>query len=238
MKALLRSPAHYQAYLNGRRKETPAQYLGSAVHARLLEPERFAAAYIVAPELDKRSRAWKDFAAAAGARPLLSAAQAAIVGGIAREVAQHPTASALLRGGLPEQTFIWQDQHSGIWLKVRPDCLHLGAGMCLDVKTTEDASPDAFARACVSLDYDLQSTVYLEGLRAILGRDMDFCFLAVEKSELFGMALYGAPEEMIERGQRHFRTALRRLQACRQTDRWPGYQEDGFDILSWPKWAR
>ena len=38
LKQLLRSPAHYQAYLNGHRKETPAMFLGPAVHARLLEP--------------------------------------------------------------------------------------------------------------------------------------------------------------------------------------------------------
>ena len=54
LKQILRSPAHFQAYLQGAtNKETPAKFLGTAVHARLLEPELYASEYVVAPGSDK-----------------------------------------------------------------------------------------------------------------------------------------------------------------------------------------
>ena len=62
LKQILRSPAHFQAYLQGlTRKETPSMFMGTAIHARLLEPEVYAAEYVVAPEADKRTKEWKEF---------------------------------------------------------------------------------------------------------------------------------------------------------------------------------
>ena len=240
LKQLLRSPAHYQAYLNGHRKETPAMFLGTAVHARLLEPELFADEYVIAPTSDKRQKAYKEFELAHANKRILTPDQAASIEGIAQSVATHVSARTLLRAGLVEHTIIWQDEETGIWQKIRPDCLCIDfdTGICLDVKKTTDAAPASFSRACVQYDYDLQAAVYLEGLRRIFQRDFDFVFLAVEEDAPHGCALYGAPAEMLERGHRRYREAMRILKACRDTDSWPSYQPDGdYELLSWPRWA-
>ena len=53
LKKILRSPAHYQASLaSANRKETPAMFLGTATHSRLLEPELFEQELMVAPDGD------------------------------------------------------------------------------------------------------------------------------------------------------------------------------------------
>jgi len=241
LKHVLRSAEHFRAYLDGERRETPAQFFGTAIHARLLEPEAFARDYVIAPCGDKRSKDYKEFEIANANRKILSAEQMAAIEGMGRKVAKHQSASALLRAGSKELTLIWKDAAAGIWIKIRPDCLctDFDTGICLDLKSTEDASAAAFARSCVNYDYDLQAAVYLEGLRTVFGRDIDFCFLAVEKSEPYGVALYGAPEEMIARGHRRFRQALGILKVCRETGCWPGYQPDGdYAILEWPRYAR
>ncbi|MBK7421876.1 MAG: PD-(D/E)XK nuclease-like domain-containing protein [Propionivibrio sp.] len=241
LKQILRSPAHYQAYLAGaNRKETPAMFLGTATHSRLLEPELFEQEYVVAPVGDKRSKEWKAFEIANAHRKILTPDQFATLEGIACSVSQHQSAMALLQAGLVEHTLIWQDEDTGIWLKIRPDCLciDLGTGICLDVKKTVDASPAAFARAAVNYEYDLQAAVYLEGLRTVFQRDFDFIFLAVEESAPYGCALYGAPSEMLERGQQRFRHALRTLKACRESAIWPSYQPQGdLALLDWPRYA-
>lgn len=241
LKQILRSPAHYQAYLLGlSNKETPAKFLGTAVHARLLEPELFAADYVVAPTSDKRQAAYKQFAVAHADKRILTPDQAASVEGIAQSVAAHVSARTLLRAGLVEHTIIWQDEDTGIWQKIRPDCLCIDfdTGICLDVKKTTDAASTAFSRACINYDYDLQAAVYLEGLRRVFQRDFDFVFLAVEEDAPHGCALYGAPSEMLERGNRRYREAMRILKACRESDSWPSYQPDGdYELLSWPRWA-
>lgn len=240
LKQLLRSPAHFRAHLDGQRHETPAMFFGTAIHARLLEPDLFAREYVVAPTGDKRTSESKAFHLANADKRILTADQAVAIEGIARNVAAHSSLSTLLRAGLKEQTIIWQDQETGIWLKIRPDCLcsDLGTGICLDVKSTDDASPAEFPRACVNFDYDLQSAVYRDGLLTVFRRDFDFCFGAVEKSEPYGVALYGAPDEMLIRGRRRFRRALAILQRCLETDEWPSYQPFGdYEILEWPRWA-
>ncbi|MCL4683076.1 MAG: PD-(D/E)XK nuclease-like domain-containing protein [Rhodocyclaceae bacterium] len=241
LKEMLRSPAHYRAYLDIGRKETPSLMFGTAAHVRLLEPQDFAQRYVVAPPGDRRTKAYKDFEAANAGKAILTADEAAAIERIAANVDAHQGAAALLRRGLKEVTLIWQDAETGIWIKARPDCLaiSLDTGVCLDLKTTEDASPNAFVRACASYSYDLQAAVYLDGLREVFGRDFDFCFLPAEKSEPHGVALYGAPEDMLESGRRKFRRALRQLAECRQTNTWPSYQPEGdYEVLEWPRWAR
>ena len=241
LKQVLRSPEHFRAQLDGERKETPAMFFGTAIHARLLEPEVFAQKYAVAPGGDKRSKEYKEFEIANTTRKVLSADQMAAIEGIGRKVASHRSAATLLHSGRKEHTLVWQDPATGIWLKIRPDCLctDFDTGICLDLKSTEDASADAFVRSCVRYAYDLQAAVYLEGLRTVFGSDFDFCLLAFEKAEPYGVALYGAPEEMIARGYRRFRQALDILKECRETGCWPGYQPDGdYTILEWPRYAK
>lgn len=241
LKEILRSPGHFQAYLEGsNRKETPAMFMGTAVHARLLEPLVFASEYVVAPVSDKRSKDWKEFEIANANKKIITPDQSAVIEGIAQSVATHVSASSLLRAGLVEHTIIWQDEETGIWLKIRPDCLCIDfGGMCVDVKKTVDASKAAFPRACVNYDYDIQVAFYLEGLRVVFQRDFDFMFLCVEEEFPHGRALYGAPSDMIDRGKRRFRQALRTLKACRDSGEWPGYQPNGdFEVLEWPRYAQ
>lgn len=241
LKQILRSPAHFQAYLQGAgRKETTAMFMGTAVHARLLEPELYAVEYVVAPVSDKRTKEYKEFELANSNKKIITPDQMTIIEGIGSSVSSHVSAATLLRAGLPEHTIIWQDEETGIWLKIRPDCLCIDfdIGICLDVKKTVDASAAAFAKACVNYDYDLQAAIYLEGLRQVFKRDFDFVFLACEQEVPYGCALYGAPSDMLERGVRRFRQALRLLKVCRESDEWPSYQPRGdYAILDWPRWA-
>jgi hypothetical protein len=60
-KELLRSPAHYLAYLNrDRTEQTPAQRLGTLIHLASLQPKVFDATVVVAPECDKRTKEGKE----------------------------------------------------------------------------------------------------------------------------------------------------------------------------------
>ncbi|MDK9702460.1 MAG: PD-(D/E)XK nuclease-like domain-containing protein [Sulfuritalea sp.] len=240
-KIATQSPAHYRDYLDGGPlKETLAMFLGTAIHARVLEPNEFHSRYVVAPISDKRTTEWKEFVIANADRTPLTAVQMEIIDGIAHRVSQHQSASSLLMSGWKEVTMIWQDEETGIWLKIRPDCLcvDFDTGICMDLKSTDDASPNEFARSCVKYNYDISAAMYLDGLRAVLKRDFDFAFLAAEKERPFEVALYGAPEEMLLRGQRRYREALRLVADCTRRNHWPGYQPDGdYEILNWPRFA-
>src|SRR5690349_7675909 len=68
LKSIARSPAHYWSeWLDPSRPprtDTPAKWLGKAVHAAILEPERFKSDYVVGPRFDRRTKAGKEAAAA------------------------------------------------------------------------------------------------------------------------------------------------------------------------------
>lgn len=236
LKEALRSAAHYQSYLRNPREETRALYLGTAIHCLLLEPQRFASEYVVAPEGDRRSKSFKEFAAAHPGQKIITADESDMLVGIAHSVMGHTTACNLLRAGLVEQTIIWQDRETGLWIKIRPDCLCIDVsnGVCLDVKSTEDASEDSFMYACRRYGYDMQAAIYLTGLREVFQRDFDFAFLPVEKKDPYGCAVYGAPQGMLQSGYRRFRKALNTIKRGVDSGEWPCYQPDGgFSVLPW-----
>jgi len=239
LKELLRSPAHYRAYLNGEcEKNTPAMLFGSAVHDMLLEPKDFLQKYVVSPFPDRRTKDAQKFEIANANKRILSQLQAGQLKGISESVSGHPLARKLLTAGCKEQTYVWQDKETGIWLKFRPDCLDLREGICLDVKKTQDASSKAFARSAVKYSYDLQAAVYLTGLREIYQRDFDFAFLAVEEAAPHGCAVYAASPEMLQHGLTRMRYALQLLKTCQEKDLWPSYQaHGGYDVLEWPRWC-
>lgn len=240
LKEILRSPAHYRVYMDQGRVETAALAMGTAIHTRVLEPQEFATRYAVGPAGDRRTADWKQFAKNNVGRRLLTRAERTQLDAIASSIATHDAANALLQSGYKEVTLIWQDEDTGLWLKARPDilCLDIDTGICVDLKSTDDATPQAFVRSCIKYSYDLSAAMYQDGLRAVLERDFDYLFLAAEKSAPYARALYGAPEDMLERGRRRYKQALVQLKHCLTTGDWPGYQPDGdYELLDWPRYA-
>jgi hypothetical protein len=237
LRQMLRTPAHYRAYRDGTSadaRDTPAKAIGRAIHTKVLEPELFDEQYVVSPCSDRRLKEFKEFAARHQDRTILVAKDMATIEGGAASIRGHERAHSLISTAYVEHTLIWQDEETGIWLKIRPDALCLEEGVCGDVKSTDDASEEGFLRSCRTYYYDVQAAMYKEGLRACFGRDFDFAFIAVEKDPPYGVALYGAPDEMLEDGRRLFRKALHRLAHCRDTDEWPGYQpHQDYDMLNW-----
>ena len=60
LKQILITPAHYQFALQHPKETTAAMSLGTALHAALLEPAAFDAAFAVVPKVDRRTRDGKD----------------------------------------------------------------------------------------------------------------------------------------------------------------------------------
>ena len=235
------TPAHYQEYLTGERTETTALRVGTAIHTAILEPDVFKAEYLVAPQVDRRTTEgkakWKEFLEFSVGKSIVTAAELAMIQGMARQVSQHKMANTLLAMGKAEQSIFWTDSETGIRCKIRPDSLSGYA--ILDVKSTASAHRNNFPRSCVNYDYDLSAAMYQEGFFQLSGEKIDFVFLACEKEAPHLCALYKASEEMMASGYAKFRRALRTLAECTASGKWGGYQQDGdFELIDWPRWAQ
>lgn len=189
----------------------PGSLLGDALHALLLEPEAFDAQYLA---LDGSVPAAGGLTEGdAMARTWLSPEQLAALRRAAGAVQAWPQAPVgeWLRQGRKELSVYWRDEQGGAW-KARPDCFT--DEVIVELKTTFDCRPDAFAATRARLGYDLQAAHYVEAVTLLTGRRPRFVFVAVEVTvpgavrvhELAPAALDAATEEL-ERLKARFLTA-------------------------------
>lgn len=242
LKEMLRSPAHFRQHLDGERVEKNCYKVGTAIHCALLEPDRFKLEYITSPEYNRRTKEGREEEAlflkqaADSGKFVVTEADLEMIYGICENVDKHRDATALLKAGISEKSFYWQDPKTGILCKSRTD--NISDFAILDVKSTEDASHAGFVRSCAKYNYDMSAAMYREGVFHVDDNFLDYAFLAVEKKAPYGIGLYIASEEMLASGMVRFERALQRLKECRETDQWPGYQPSGtYTTLEWPSWA-
>jgi hypothetical protein len=84
----------------------------------------------------------------------------------------------------------------------------------------------------------VQAAFYQDGIKAITGKTVPFCFITVEKDAPYAVACYKAGDEVIEVGRAKYRAALQLLKWCKDNDQWPAYQPNGeIETINLPRWA-
>lgn len=238
--AIARSPAHLRTALEQPRKRTPSMIFGAAVHAAILEPDVFARYYANALDLDKRTKAGRAAHEAATAEgvTLLKAEEWDAIQAMRDAVHSHPFASILLapEDGKAEISIAWLDEETGIHCRARPDFLNHAHNLIVDLKTSQDASYGAFARACASYNYFWQAAMYLDGLASVKPQNA-FVFVVVETEPPFAVACYELAPDDLALGRTLYRRALRVYADCLATDTWPSYPCE-IRQLELPSWAR
>ncbi len=237
-----RSPAHYRAWVDGIVDEsTPALRFGQLLHMMILEPERFRATYREQPDFgDGRTKEGKAARARwaeenAGALPI-SKADAEKLGGMFVSVMRHPAASRLILEGQSEVTLSWQDAITGLRCKSRADYYVPKRHLAVDLKSTEDASPNEFKRSVYNYRYHVQDALYRAAFKECGAPIQHFAILAVEKSPPYACAVYVLDQDAVARGFSSARQGIERLADCLKRNEWPSYS-DGIEELSLPHWA-
>jgi len=230
-----KTPLHFKSKQEEPREETPALIIGSAVHCLTLEPDLFSVRYVIAPKIDKRTKAgkeqWADLEATG--RIVLSEDDADKIMRIADAVRTHKTASKLITGGFAEVSVF--TKIDGTPAKCKCDYLRENVAI-IDLKTTEDASKAGFMRSVIKYGYHQQAAWYLDCLEAY-GKPVDaFVFIAVEKTAPFAVGIYELDADTVQLGRELNERALRVYQDCLQTNVWQGYSEQ-IELLNAPAWA-
>lgn len=240
-----KTPAHYYAtsYLNPNRVEQDdkeAFDFGRAAHSLLLGETGFFKQFAVRPEAfkDYRTKAaqeWRDSTRAEGLTPLTSDDLAAIKA-IAANLDAHPLARDLLRGHI-EQSLVFKDGPTGVWLKSRPDVLPIADGVVADLKTTTDASPEAVQRTIMSFAYPMQGALVGMALKELLDVSMTaFALVFVEKSSPWAVNVVEIDLDWIGYAHRQLRRSINTFAECVSKNEWPGYS--GEPVIFMPEWLR
>ncbi len=249
LKKILRSPAHYKAYISATNKDSGPRKFGRAVHALLLEPQKFDAHFAIWSEGRRAGWKFEDFADKHPGKTILTedefhrATEAALA---LRNNKQFPFGAWLdglkakdgfaeVPAALTEFSIFWTDEETGLLCKARVDAHGVIPNpLAMDVKTTDDSRTDIYMRQFFQLDYDLQAAHYRAALKAFYGFEFPFLHAVVEDQEPHAANIIGLEPEVIANGEAKRRDALNLLKKCRDADEWPTYGYDKVEVLSMP----
>jgi exodeoxyribonuclease VIII len=240
-----KTPAHVYARFYDPEREpfesTPAMQFGTAIHTCVLEPENFDEQYTVIPEgLNRRTNEGKALWAEieASGKTALSADAMKKLLKIRASVHANPWFQSLLAlNPQIESSIIFDD------LKIRPDlfiapCDTYPNGCIVDLKSTSDASPEAFGKQVHNLEYLIQVAFYCEVFQMEYQTAAlpEFYLLTVESSAPYLCTPYQVTLEQTIMGQMRMHECLSQLRECIASGKWPGLPQLPVP-LELPAWA-
>ena len=246
LSSFAKSPAHcyalHMAPGRPQRTATPSMMAGTLAHCSILEPLEFDGRYAVRPDgIDLRTKAGKEWAESIPAGiNTITAEQRDNADAQRAAVFNVPELADLLAAGEPELSAFWIDPATSMLCKCRPDWVHpLGGGgrvILLDVKTTTDANPKAFAKTVLQYGYHRGAAWYSNGYERATGHQvMAFVFAVVTNSYPFIASACVLDEQFQALGADDCRALLDDYAECKRSGYWPGYS--GMNVVSAPAWA-
>lgn len=231
LKAFAKSPNHYLQYVSGEIEPTPAMTFGSAFHCFILEADEFEDRYAVAPQVDRRTKAgkevWNAFVEGVTGREVLTQQDMGLILDMEAAIRQHEPAQKLLKGCVQFE-LMTDDKIAGVNFRGIAD--GLSSTFVLDLKTCQDASPEAFERTAYQSFYHEQAAAY----QMLFGVDR-FYWIAVEKTAPYNVAVYMQSQEA------YLKASHRLKNLIQAWDEWDGkpcsYGTEIFE-LNLPRWAK
>lgn len=91
-----------------------------------------------------------------------------------------------------QYSMFWIDSKTGLKLKTRPDVCKSKKNVIVDVKTTEDGSPEKFSKDLANYDYPFQAVMQIDGvIQSGFMKQVDaYYWLVVEKQPPYSATLY------------------------------------------------
>lgn len=224
--------------------------IGSAAHTLVLERDKFGSRYAIKPEtIDRRTKdgkaAWAEFEAANVGKTIIEKDEVEQLNQMADAVWANPLAEQLFAAGHAELS--WRTSGSmplqcrTDWFSSEGCALSNGRPYIVDLKTVESLNVGdygSFERSVFNFGYHRQAGFYLPLVSELLGRAVyDFFFVAVEKVEPFGVAVYRLSDEAVTLGQDETIKDLRWLKGCMAENEWPNIEPE-IRHLGVPSWYK
>jgi len=254
LKNFLEDPSTAEYNFNNSRKETDSMKLGTACHAKILEPKLFRKEYIKGIEIKKvvEDKSWnlkanadhkkaeeaKFFKRAKG-KIVLSPTEWDKVNLMVKNAKKLPIVKDLFTPGTftAEKDYYFEldgyedDKGNPLYKgKIRVDYEHNTLPIMLDVKTSKSVSLQGFRKEYGTYDYPLQMAYYYDGINKF--REIKEIFILVLKNTApYTAAVYRIPMSEIEYGRTLYEEAMYRLNISDRLGYAPGAEiSAGYDI--------
>jgi hypothetical protein len=234
LKSCLEDPATAEYQYHESKEETPSMKIGSAVHAKILEPKLFKKEYIKQIVIEKKvaDKSWNlkanaehkkaqelKFLKRAKGRIILTASEWDKVHLMVKNAKKLELVKDLFTPGTytPEKDYFFEldyplddDGKKKFKGKIRVDYEHNTLPIMLDVKTSKSVSLQGFRKEYGTYDYPLQMAYYYDGINKF--REIKEIFILVLKNTApYTAAIYRIPMSEIEYGRELYTAALNRV---------------------------
>lgn len=211
-----------------RHQTTQPQRFGKLIHRAVLQPDRLSEFYATANGR-RGSPEWKVIERNSLGREVVGRQEIEEACEIARAVRRWSSNARLLLDSADayEVACFWQDQrHPHLEMKAKVDAVSRDYGAIVDIKSTIDASPEMFRRACLKYGYDLQAAHYLRGWNEVSDWHADtFVILAVEKCFPYLCAAYEFETHTLMAATAELDRLIDAYADHSATGQWPGYPD-------------
>jgi exodeoxyribonuclease VIII len=206
--------------------------IGTALHCRLLEPEKYADTIFVSSVKGRSTKKFQDEQEENKGKIVITQEEFDHIELMGKSVYAHPSASGLLAlAGDCESSVFVKDKITGVNLKCRPDKDAVESnGIVIDVKTTMNLddwrSDKEWINPLYKFNYGHQASFYTDILEQHYNTTIEsFVFLVVQKSIKLGRYPVGvfqiSRNELVEMGfwDRH-RGNIKKFQRCTENNDW------------------
>lgn len=237
------SPQKFKWAKENPESPTPSLLFGQAFHTLALQREIFFDEFAVEPNVDKCTKEGKtiyaEFIEQAQGKTIISADMFEQSKEMCASLDNEPLAVKLLNSE-KEKPFFWIDELTGEECKCRTDVLNLNFSqpIIVDIKSTGNASTEAFIKSAIKYGYDFQAAMYVEGVQKNIGKKPLFVFIAVEKKPPYAVNILQADELLLKRGFDLFRELIGTYHWCKENNNWYGYMGrlNQINNLALPAW--
>jgi exodeoxyribonuclease VIII len=218
--------------------------MGHAVHCLALEPEMFDERFAVAPKVDRRTTAgkvaWAEYLSDCEGKKVLDEQDHADAVACVQALNNHPEFATIM--AQPRRVEV--EHHFDLFghrFKARLDCVIDSMRLILDIKTTDDASPDRWKWSAVDYGYHRQQFIYQVALDKAKGERYRFIFAVVEKPKPSTrgipptVALYELDDATMEMGEEDTWRLVQDYEDRTANGWWQQYYSNGIVPLRLPK---
>ena len=248
LSVLKRSPEEFEQRYITRTwidEETPAMRFGSLFHCVCLEPQEFEKRFVVPPKMDRRTKEGKAMASEFGSlhagKTFVTEEDYEIALQCQKKLWQHDEVGPLLQQAASYDAIIERPitfTIEGTPCRAKLDWLSVPAKIILDVKTTQDASPEGFAKSVATFGYHRQAAMYSHGCYEVFGFHPRFVFACVEKKPPYSVACYELKLPDLQMGMSEILTLVDDYERRKAVNNWKPSWSSGVVPLSLPRWYR
>ena len=221
------------------RQPTAEMKLGSLVHALVLEPEEVTSRYACVPKIDRRTKGGKAIyeriVCEHQGKDLIDYEVWDQAMRMAEAVTNHSECKQVFRSACDVELELSYELFD-MPCKSKLDLVHQSRQLVLDLKTTSDVSPQAFASSVATFGYHRQAAMYMTAVELLYGVRPRFVFACVSTSEPYIAACHELDAVAIDTGVGEIAQLIEELRTRTEHNDWTSDFAKGVNSIPLPKY--